>query len=172
MEVAELDALSRAEAVAVLAPLVAIDSWAEGLADARPLGDRATALDVAARLAAAWSDAEVEAALAGHPRIGERPTGGDAASAMSRREQAGVGDDDAVRARLAAGNAAYEARFDRIYLVRARGRDAEELLALLEQRLGHDDATERGVVAAQLAEITLLRLADLLDPDPAVEESA
>ena len=85
------------------------------------------------------TDEELEAALSGHPRIGER------ADAGARRrplggEQAGVdpaaGD---TAARLAAGNAAYEERFGRVFLIRAAGRDADEILAELDRRLGNDD---------------------------------
>lgn len=77
---------------------------------------------------------------------------------MSRGEQAGVPEDDDVLARLAEGNRRYEERFDRIYLVRAAGRGADEMLALLEERLANDDATERAVTRGQLADIALLRL--------------
>ena len=70
--------------------------------------------------------------------------------------------------RLRAGNAAYEERFGRIYLVRAKGRSGEELLALLEQRLGNDPATELEVTRQQLGEIALLRLADLVGVDEGV----
>jgi 2-oxo-4-hydroxy-4-carboxy-5-ureidoimidazoline decarboxylase len=81
---------------------------------------------------------------------------------MSRSEQAGVDPHDAeVRERLAAGNAAYEERFDRIYLVRAAGRSADEILALLEERLGNDPETELAVTAGQLREIAVLRLKGL-----------
>ena len=95
---------------------------------------------------------EVERRLADHPRIGERHAGAGASAAMSGREQAGV--DPATptcSAGWPAGNAAYEERFDRIYLVRAAGRDAEEILALLEQRLDNDPETELAVTAGQLA---------------------
>ena len=54
--------------------------------------------------------------------------------------------------------AAYEARFGQVFLIRAAGRSAEEMLAALERRLGHDDATERDVVRRELAEIVRLRL--------------
>ncbi len=76
------------------------------------------------------------------------------------REQSGVDASADTAARLAAGNAAYEERFDRIFLVRAAGRSAEEILALLAQRLTHDPETELAVTAGQLREIALLRLED------------
>jgi 2-oxo-4-hydroxy-4-carboxy-5-ureidoimidazoline decarboxylase len=110
-----------------------------------------------------WED--VEAALAGHPRLGERAGGSDRASAWSRGEQSGVGAGTrAERAALAAGNEAYERRFGRVYLARASGRSAAELLALLRERLGNDEATEREVVRRELRAITDLRLAKLLAP--------
>ena len=45
----------------------------------------------------------------------------------------------------------------------------EELLALLDERLGNDPATEDAVVRGQLAEIALLRLAELIGAE---EEAA
>ncbi len=80
-------------------------------------------------------------------------------SAASQREQAGV--DSATgdtAARLAAGNAAYEQRFGRVFLIRAAGRDAEEILAELDRRLGNDDDAERAETVDNLRQIALLRL--------------
>jgi 2-oxo-4-hydroxy-4-carboxy-5-ureidoimidazoline decarboxylase len=104
--------------------------------------------------------ADLEQALAGHPRIGERRGTDD----RSRREQAGVhGADPATIQALADGNQAYERRFGHIYLVCATGRSAGELLALLRERLGNDPATEWGVVRGELANINRIRLAQLLE---------
>ena len=61
-------------------------------------------------------------------------------------------------ARLAAGNAAYEERFGRVFLIRAAGRDAEEILAELDRRLGNDDEAERAETVDNLRQIALLRL--------------
>jgi 2-oxo-4-hydroxy-4-carboxy-5-ureidoimidazoline decarboxylase len=59
---------------------------------------------------------------------------------------------------LAEGNAAYERRFDQVFLIRAAGRSAPEILAELDRRLGNDDAAEREETVTQLREIALLRL--------------
>lgn len=158
MHIEEFDGLSPEQAAQVLRPCVAIASWVDALVAGRPYGDAAALYAAAARQAGTWTDAEVAGALADHPRIGERHRGDGASAAMSRSEQAGVPADADVQARLADGNRRYEERFDRIYLVRAAGRSAEEMLALLEERLGHDDATEREVTRAQLGEIAVLRL--------------
>jgi len=63
-----------------------------------------------------------------------------------------------VLRRLADGNRAYEERFDRVFLIRAAGRESAEILAELERRLGNDDATERAETVRQLGEIMLFRL--------------
>ena len=160
---ADFNGLPADEAERLVAPCVAIPSWATGLVAGRPYPDVGDLLATAEQLAAAWTDEEVEGALADHPRIGERPAGDGESAALSAREQAGVDPADAeVQARLRAGNAAYEDRFGRIYLVRAAGRSAEEMLALLEERLGNDPATEIAVTKGQLAEIALLRLRGLV----------
>lgn len=158
MRIEEFDGLDAEAAAEVLRPCVAIDSWVRGLVAGRPYGAVDALLTAAEARSATWTPTEVEEALADHPRIGERHQGSGASAALSRGEQAGVPDDADVQARLADGNRRYEERFGRIYLVRAAGRSAEEMLDLLETRLGHDDATEAEVTRGQLAEIAVLRL--------------
>ena len=62
--------------------------------------------------------------------------------------------DASLQAAMARGNADYEERFGRIYLVAAAGRSAEELLALLTARLRNDPGPELDVVRTELARIT------------------
>lgn len=163
MRIEEFNALPAEEAEAALRACVGIDSWVRVLASGRPYDDPAQLAATAEAQAATWTPAEVDGALADHPRIGERPTGDGAAADHSRREQGGLDPRDADLAeRLRRGNLAYEDRFGRIYLVRAKGRTGDELLALLEQRLGNDPDTELEVTKGQLREIALLRLSDLL----------
>ncbi len=147
------------QARALLAPCVALPDWVERLVAQRPYASRAALLDKARALATDWSEAELIQALGAHPRIGEKPqtTGEDAE--FSRREQAAVDDNDARLAlALKEGNARYEARFGRVFLIRAKGRSGEEILSALERRLNNSDAEELRETLAQLAEITLLRL--------------
>lgn len=161
MLVEELNAMSEIEVHEVLRSCVDIDSWVAGVAAGRPYADVAQLVGRADDLARGWTPTDLDRALADHPRIGERHSGSGASAAMSSSEQAGVGDDADVQARLADGNRRYEAAFDRIYLVRAKGRSAEEMLAMLEERLGNDPETEREVTLGQLREIALLRLEGL-----------
>jgi 2-oxo-4-hydroxy-4-carboxy-5-ureidoimidazoline decarboxylase len=159
-----LNAGDDTEAAELLRPCNASTAWAAAIVAGRPYTDL-TALSAASDAvveALPWPD--VEEALAAHPRIGDRPS--DAASTenkWSRREQAGVaGADQAVLADLAAGNAAYEARFGHVYLVCASGRSAGDLLDTVRRRLDNDPTEERDVVRTELAAITRLRLAKLL----------
>ena len=104
-------------------------------------------------------------AFAAHPRIGERPPAG---SQEHGEQSAARGAAPQVLAALHAGNVAYEERFGMTYLVRASGRSAEEMLALLRDRLGNTPDRELHVAAGQQWEITALRLRRrYADPDTA-----
>ena len=137
----------------------AVDAWLSRMSLARPFDSAKTALDLSDEIVRGLDDAALDQALAAHARIGERRLGSTTEDRWSRSEQAGalaVGTD--VQQRLAEGNRRYEDRFGHVFLIRAAGRSAEEMLAALEERLGHDDATERDVVRRELAEIVRLRL--------------
>jgi 2-oxo-4-hydroxy-4-carboxy-5-ureidoimidazoline decarboxylase len=137
----------------------AADAWLGRMSRARPFRSAKAALDLSDEIVLGLDVSSLDQALAGHARIGERRHGSTTEDRWSRSEQAGalaVGTD--VQERLAEGNRRYEQRFGRVFLIRAAGRSAEEMLAALEQRLGHDDDTERDVVRRELAEIVRLRL--------------
>ena len=136
-----------------------VERWVAEVAAAGPFADLDELLEVAAIAATPLVPAEIDEALGHHPRIGERAAGSDAAAEHSRREQASHdADDPTIRERLAAGNAAYEERFGRIFLIRAVGRSRAEIVAELERRLTLDDHEELVTVGEQLREIALLRL--------------
>jgi 2-oxo-4-hydroxy-4-carboxy-5-ureidoimidazoline decarboxylase len=133
------------------------------MSQARPFPSAKAALDLSDEIVLGLDDAALDQALAAHARIGERRPGSTTEDRWSRSEQAGalaVATD--VQERLAEGNRRYQERFGHVFLIRAAGRSAEEMLAALEQRLGHDDDTERDVVRRELAEIVRLRLLKLV----------
>ncbi|MBJ7340717.1 2-oxo-4-hydroxy-4-carboxy-5-ureidoimidazoline decarboxylase [Mycolicibacterium sp.] len=132
--------------------------WARRVLAGGPFRDVDALLDRADRVLAELPDGEIDAALDGHPRIGAKVD-----NASSAREQAAVvSADDSVKAELAASNAEYDAKFGYVYLVCASGRSAEELLAILVDRLNNDAETERRVMRSELAKINRLRLERLL----------
>jgi 2-oxo-4-hydroxy-4-carboxy-5-ureidoimidazoline decarboxylase len=157
--VAKFNALEEGEARTRLGACLPVDRWVQEVLQGRPYAGWPALEARAARSAADLDDAELDAALAGHPRIGERATSPEHQTEFSRREQSGVDASDAeVTRRLAEGNAAYEKRFDRVFLIRAAGRSSSQILAELERRLANDGATERAETVTQLREIALLRL--------------
>ncbi len=158
MSLDEFNALPEAEVRERLTTCLDVPRWVDTVAAGRPYADVEALRTVAEVAADSLSDDELEQALARHPRIGERAGAGHDA-AHSAREQAGVDPADAeLQRRLVEGNRAYEARFDRVFLIRAAGRDGREILAELTRRLENDDETERAETVRQLREIALLRL--------------
>ncbi|MFW6774235.1 2-oxo-4-hydroxy-4-carboxy-5-ureidoimidazoline decarboxylase [Nocardioides sp. CPCC 205120] len=166
MRIEEFNGLPADAARDLLRPAADVGWWVDALVAGRPYDDRGALLARAEREAARWSPADVDAALAHHPRIGERPAGDGAEAAHSRREQAAIVEtgprDPGLEEAIAAGNAAYETRFDRVFLIRAAGRSRKEILDELVRRLDLDPATEAAEVTGQLTQIALLRLDGIL----------
>lgn len=159
MHLHAFNALDDADATTLARVWADIPGWVDAVVAGRPYADVDALAAYAGDLAAAWSPADLEHALHAHPRIGARVSGENAEAAASRREQAAMttaADDDV--AAIAAGNAAYEERFGRVFLIRAAGRTPGEIRAELERRLGNDPDTETLEATRQLAEIALLRL--------------
>ena len=162
--VAAFNRLPADRARAELLSVCASPAWAEQMLAARPYHSVGEVLTLADRAVAGLSEAELDAALAGHPRIGERETAATPGGRdWSSGEQAGVaGASDGVLRALTDGNRDYEERFGHVYLVCATGRTADEMLALLHRRLGNDPDTEWTVVRDELAKINRIRLTKLL----------
>ena len=160
----EFNNAERMHAVAALRPCADVTRWCEQVADHRPYATVDALLAQARRAAEPFTSAEIEVALAHHPRIGERPSTDSTEASMSRSEQSGVDPSDGeVQDALVRGNRAYEARFGRVFLIRAAGRDAREILASLSERLEHSPEQEERIVAEQLREIALLRLKGMME---------
>ena len=149
-------------AVQALRACNAAPRFAAEIAGGRPYRDVETLVDRAEEVTRALPWADVAIALAVHPRIGDRVDGSSAEAESSRREQSAVDDADAAtRDALLEGNRAYEERFDHVFLIRAAGRSAAEMLAELRRRLDNDEEAERAEVTEQLAQITGLRVREL-----------
>jgi OHCU decarboxylase len=150
------------EARQTLRSCLDVQRWVDDMLAGRPYDSSSAVLERAATCAARLTRPEVEAALARHPRIGGRAGSGHDA-AFSEREQSGVDRGDvAVALALAEGNAAYERRFDRVFLIRAAGRSSDDILVELRRRLDNSDADELAEVVLQLSEIAVLRLRQVI----------
>ena len=150
-----LNGIPADQAATVLRACCAAPAWIDAMSTARPYADVDSLYARSERATMSLDDSGFAAALAAHPRIGERSR-----STWSRQEQAGVQDD--LRAELEAANLEYEQHFGHVYLVCATGRSGAELLAICRERLGNDPATERQVALGELAKISRIRLDKLM----------
>lgn len=171
MQLEAFNAAATAEAEAIVRVWARVPGWVDAVVKGRPYASVDALTAYAGALAAQWTPADLDAALATHPRIGAKVSGASAEASASRREQASMASaDDDVIAAIAAGNAAYEARFGRVFLIRAAGRTPAEMRAEQLRRLANEPDREAAEAAAQLAEIALLRLAESFPANDETEE--
>lgn len=165
-ELERLNALGDEEAAAELLTCCGSPIWARQMAQLRPFLSEGEMLEAGDRVWWSLNPEDWMEAFHAHPRIGERTAQaeqGERAAAWSEQEQAGATlAGDAAAAALAEGNREYERRFGHIYIVRAAGRTAEEMLENQRERLANDPETELRIAAGEQAKITRLRLEKLL----------
>jgi OHCU decarboxylase len=176
MTLAELNAVPAAAAHELFLTCCGAHAWAREMTSRRPFPDRASLGREADTIWLGLGLNDWLEAFAAHPRIGEALGTGQAGKAgqagpahdaapdqWATREQAGMDvASEAIRRRMDQGNREYEARFGFIYLVCAAGKRAEDLLAILEERLTHARDEELRIAAEEQRRITHLRLEKLL----------
>jgi len=157
-----IDAAPPEDARRLLRACCGSERWGERMIRSRPFATRETALSAARDVWLALDETDWKEAFSHHPKIGDRdalrrrfPDSGH----LAAREQSGVaGAHGDVLGELASRNHEYEARFGYIFIVCATGKSADEMLALLRERLTHDPAEEIRVAAEEQAKIAALRL--------------
>lgn len=113
---------------------------------------------------------EVAEAAAHLTRIGDAPVGdGHEAHFAAREQAASRASDPDLDARLEEAHALYEARFGRIFVIRALDRTRAEIVDELEARLLNDEVAELAETANQLRGIALDRLRVTYGPEFAAE---
>lgn len=164
MTLAEFNALPQEKAEAALFDCCGCARWVTGVATQRPYATVDALLNAADSLWRRLDRKDWLEAFGRHPQIGEMlSTGSESHREWAQSEQAGArAATEDVKARTARGNTSYFEQFGYIYIVCATGKSAEEMLALLEQRLQNDPARELPVAAEQQRQITRLRLEKLL----------
>lgn len=144
----------------------AAEAWANAMTNARPFASREAMHEQARQLWPQLSETEWLAAFDAHPRIGDIESlkakyAGTEALASGEQSGAATAPETVLR-RLAAGNEAYLEKFGFIFIVCATGKTAEQMLALLEERLPNSRERELTVAAEEQAKITHLRLDKLI----------
>jgi 2-oxo-4-hydroxy-4-carboxy-5-ureidoimidazoline decarboxylase len=169
MRLDQFNALTYEEALKDLQRCCGARRWTTQMVARRPFRSVDDVFAAADQLWATCNREDVLEAFRHHPKIG------DVASLRSRfattkqwaeGEQAGVraAAEDVLK-KLAAGNEAYEAKYGFIFIVCATGKSAEEMLALLEERLQNPPAVEVKIAAGEQAKITRIRLGKLLQEE-------
>jgi 2-oxo-4-hydroxy-4-carboxy-5-ureidoimidazoline decarboxylase len=113
------------------------------------------------------SEADWKEAFTHHPKIGDidslkKKFASTAQWAAGEQSGAASASPKTIEA-LAEGNAEYEKKFGYIFIVCATGKSAEEMLALLQERLQNDPKEEIEIAADEQSKITKLRLEKLVD---------
>ncbi len=161
MGLAAFNALSRQKAVHALYECCYSVALAGDLADARPYSDHDTLFRRADALLFSLPEAAVGPMLEAYPHIGSRPR-----SARSQAEQCSVWDDDpAVMTRLSTAALTYAGHFGFGFVMCVGGCSAADVLTAIDDRMHHDEETERKVVRNELAKINRTRLERMLGPE-------
>jgi 2-oxo-4-hydroxy-4-carboxy-5-ureidoimidazoline decarboxylase len=158
----EIDAATPEAAREILSRACGSTRWVDRMMARRPFGRDAKLLAVARVEWFGLTEADWLEAFAHHPQIGDRAALSarfPATHDLSSKEQAAIDAADVdVLTALAAENQAYVDKFGFIFIVCATGKNAEEMLARLRERLAHDRPTELRIAAEEQAKITALRL--------------
>lgn len=141
--------------------------WVNQMLEQRPFQNPEQLFQVAEAVWNTLSPSDWQEAFEHHPKIGDinsLKAKYANTQAWAQGEQAGVeqATEDVLQA-LALGNQDYENRFGYIFIVCATGKSAQEMLSLLQARLGNAPETELAIAAGEQAKITRIRLEKLLN---------
>lgn len=141
-------------------------TWAKEMAIARPFTSLENMFLISDTI---WSKATEDDGLEAfthHPKIGDRSNLEKkfaSTSAWAGNEQAGVKSaNDEVITLLAEGNQLYEKKFGFIFIVCATGKSAQEMLDLLNARIGNNRSEEIKIAMEEQNKITKIRLEKLI----------
>ena len=167
MNIDQLNHLSEEEAKTALLRCCGSSRWAAQMVARRPFTGAPDFLGAAEDIWNGLSSRDWIEAFSHHPKIGDLDslrTKFAQTESWAAGEQSGVKDaPDEVLKALAEGNKNYEQKFGFIFIVCATGKNASEMLAMLNERLANDLAIELKLAAAEQNKITRLRLQKLLN---------
>lgn len=160
----EFNALPAARAEQTLLDCCGSTRWASRMAARRPFTGLNELCDAADAIWRNLQAADWLEAFGHHPQIGQKAAiGSESSRRWAEGEQTGArAGTENVKARLAQGNLNYREKFGYIFIVCASGKSAEEMLALLDQRIQNEPEQELNIAAEQQGLITRLRLEKLL----------
>ena len=168
MKVEELNSLPNHEAAEQLTICCGSSKWVEMMTNLRPFLNRTELLDAAKKTWFSLTNQDWLEAFEHHPKIGDLESLRNKfqkTAEFSLSEQIGLNDvSEDILIQLEKGNRLYENKFGYIFIVCASGKNAEEILALLQARINNDPKEELLIATNDQNEITILRIEKLLDP--------
>lgn len=136
-------------------------TMAGALADGRPYPDRDSLYRRADAVLFSLSEGSVDEILQAYPRVGTRP-----GSAKSHAEQCSVWDSRPELMGLLNGAVRrYRDRFGFEFVMHVGTLPVPAVIAAIDDRMHHDDDTERKVLRNELAKLNRSRLERMLGPD-------
>ena len=173
MTIDQLNRLSEADAATAFEQCCGAAEWAERMVYSRPFELLSEVLETSDTI---WEECDVddyEEAFSFLPRIGElededrkRATTGELADLSMKWAAQELKSVEAstpeVLDKLADANDEYEEKFGHIFVATAAGKSGQELLSMLQARMGNDPKDEILIAAAEQNKITKLRLKKLL----------
>ncbi len=166
MTIEKLNSLKPQEAADELFKCCGSTAWSKKLSEQRPFKN---AHDLCETSDGIWENATNEDGLEAfthHPKIGDIKSLEKKFASTKEwagGEQSGVNvANQTILQALAKGNDDYENKFGFIFIVCATGKSAEEMLVLLNERIGNDKAVEIKIAMEEQNKITKIRLKKLI----------
>jgi 2-oxo-4-hydroxy-4-carboxy-5-ureidoimidazoline decarboxylase len=140
--------------------------WATGMVTARPYRSARHMIDLSDQTFSTLTQEDWWEAFSHHPKIGDINSlrakfANTRAWASGEQSGVNVGSENTLR-ELADGNEDYLKKFGYIFIVCATGKSADEMLAILKQRLANEPANELNIAAEEQKKITRIRIEKLL----------
>ncbi|WP_441002790.1 2-oxo-4-hydroxy-4-carboxy-5-ureidoimidazoline decarboxylase [Pseudocolwellia agarivorans] len=165
-QLTQLNEQSKSDAYQALESCCVAPRWVEAMVAARPFSSHEEVYQTAQKIWDELNEDDYLAAFEGHPQIGDVSTLRAKFAATAEKaghEQSGMSAaDENVLQDMMATNKAYLENFGFIFIVCATGKSAEQMLALIKERINNDRDTELAIAANEQAKITKIRLEKLL----------
>ena len=141
-------------------------NWINSMVAKRPFKDMSALLAASQRIFLQLSEQDYLTAFTGHPQIGNLATLHEkyaSTSGSASHEQSGMSvAEQTLLEEMLDLNKAYLAKFGFIFIVFASGKSAQQMLAIIQSRIGNDRQTELTIASQEQAKITQIRLEKLL----------
>ena len=167
MTLHEFNILPKEKLMEELTKCCGSSAWVQKMLPFIPADDMVELLEDAENEWWKCSQSDWKEAFSHHPKIGNTDSLREKFASTANwasGEQSGVknASEETIKA-LAVGNKLYEERFGFIFIVCASGKSAEEILAILQERLQHEKDEEIVIAADEQNKITKLRIEKLLE---------